>query len=103
VGDVDPATQAYPALQLPTQAAVDCPVVFPNRPGLHSPLQPGVVSPPTPNVPTVQGPVHDALDMAAVVPYRPAAQFVHMPAPAGLNLPNGHTEAVGLVEPMPHA
>jgi hypothetical protein len=36
VEDVDPATQAYPALQLPLQLAVVKPDTLPYRPALHS-------------------------------------------------------------------
>jgi hypothetical protein len=77
---VDPATQAYPALQLP----------------LHSTdVRPSVA----PYVPAGHGAVQKADARAVVAPYRPALQFVHTLAPLALNVPAGHTDAVGDVDP----
>ena len=45
VGDVDPGGHAYPAVQLPVQAAVTRPVAAPYLPPGHGPLQVAVVRP----------------------------------------------------------
>jgi hypothetical protein len=61
-------------------AAVDSPLTFPY-------------------FPAGQAAVHNADDWAVEDPYRPALQFVHEPDPLMLNLPTGHTNAVGDVDP----
>ena len=67
-------------MQLPLHAAVDRPLTAPKVPAGHSPLQ--------------------AEDGSAVDdPYSPALQLVHDPDPLTLNLPTGHTNAVGDVDP----
>ncbi len=62
---VDPATHAYPALQLASHNAEVKPPTDPYRPEPQSPLQ-------------------LALGMATVAPYRPALQLVHTDAPVKL-------------------
>jgi hypothetical protein len=84
VGIVDPATHAYPALQLPLHPALDSPPTKPYRPAGHRPLH--------------------AADVSAVVsPYWPALQSVQEAAPARENLPLGHIKAVALVLPAGQA
>ncbi len=77
---VEPATQAYPALQLPLQPALDRPAV-------------------APYVPEGQGAVHAADGSAMEAPYSPGLQFVHALDPLTLNLPSGHVDAMGDVDP----
>ena len=60
VGDVDPPTHAYPALQLLVHRGDVKPDPEPNRPGSQGPLQLDVA-------------------IAAVAPYLPAAHWVHAP------------------------
>jgi hypothetical protein len=79
VADVEPAGQAYPALQFPEQAAVVRPVVAPYLPALH-------------------GPEHTDDVNAVAMPYCPAGQLVHVAAPAPLYCPVGHTKAVADVD-----
>jgi hypothetical protein len=62
---VDPAGQAYPALQLPLHPALDRPAVAPYVPAGHAPLQ-------------------LAVGRAMLVPYRPALQFVQVLDPLTL-------------------
>jgi hypothetical protein len=81
---VDPATHAYPALQLASHMGVVSPDMDPYRPA-------------------AQGPLQLALGMADTAPYRPALQLVHTPAPTKLKRPAGHTAAVAVVEPVMHA
>ena len=84
VAFVDPATQMYPALQLPVHPGDDRPDVDPYNPAAH-------------------GAVHDAAPILAVAPYSPAAQFVHTPAPAREYLPAGQLTAVALTDAAGHA
>jgi hypothetical protein len=84
VGIVDPATHAYPALQLPLHPALDKPPTKPYRPA-------------------GQGPLHAAVVNADVKPNKPATQSVQNPAPAMEYLPAGHTTAEALVLPMGQA
>jgi len=81
---VDPAGQAYPAVQLPVQDGVVRPVV-------------------EPKVPAGQGDVHAATPTPAEDPYLPAAQEVHVPAAARLYVPGGQMDAVALVDPAGQA
>ncbi len=80
----DPASQMYPAVQLPVHPADDRPDVDPYNPAAH-------------------GAVHDATPILAVAPYSPAAQFVHTPAPVRENLPAGQLTAVALTDAAGHA
>ena len=84
LGLVDPATHAYPALQLPVQLDTDKPDCDPYRPASQSPLQ-------------------LALDMAVDAPYSPALQLLQAPAPDKLYLPKGHVTAVATTEGAGHA
>jgi hypothetical protein len=84
VGEVLPATQAYPAVQFPVHDAFVSPGLSPYLPASHGPLQLAVVRP--------------ALD-----PYNPALQFVHTPDPDTLYVPGGHSDAVDDTEPATHA
>ena len=84
VAFVDPATHAYPALQLPLHPALDRPPTKPYRPA-------------------GQGPLHAAVVNADVKPNKPATQSVQNPAPAMEYLPAGHTTAEALVLPMGQA
>ena len=65
VGDVDPARQYDPALQLPLHDAVDNPGLLPYCPAGHWPL-------------------HVADVMPQPVPYSPALHGVHVAAPPTL-------------------
>ena len=80
VADVDPATHAYPAAQLPEHCDDVSPDTLPNRPAAHAPLQEAELRP-------------------GSEPYSPALQFVQLLAPAVLNLPAGHTDAVPDTDP----
>ncbi len=76
----DPATQAYPALQLP----------------LHTTdVRPSVA----PYVPAGHGAVQEADARAVVAPYRPTLQFVHTLAPLALNVPAEQGDAAAVVDP----
>jgi hypothetical protein len=77
---VDPAGQAYPALQLPLQPALAIPLTAPYVPARHAPLQ-------------------LAVGKAATAPYRPTLQFVQVLNPATLNLPAGQGDGVEDVDP----
>jgi hypothetical protein len=79
---VDPATHAYPALQLASQEGVVSPDTDPYRPLRHGPLQ-------------------LEFGMADIAPYRPALQLMQANAPARLYLPAGHTAALAFVEAAP--
>jgi hypothetical protein len=79
VAEVDPATHANPALQLPSQVDVVSPDTDPNRPAS-------------------QGPLQLAVGMPDVEPYRPGAQSMHTLAPARLYFPGEHATTVALVE-----
>ena len=79
---VDPATHAYPALQLPEHVDATNPVEFPYEPPSHRPL-------------------HAAVDRPVVDPYTPAEHVVHAPAPATLNRPTEHIAAAAVVDPDP--
>jgi hypothetical protein len=87
---VDPATHAYPAVQLAVQLDTDRPDTDPYRP-------------------VSQGPLQAAVDMAVVAPNSPALQLVQTPAPTRLNVPTGHVTAVarmdtgGQAKPGAHA
>ena len=76
---VDPATHAYPAVQLAIQLDTDRPDTDPYRPAS-------------------QGPLHAAVDMAVVAPNSPALQLVQAPAPTRLYDPTGHVTAVATVD-----
>jgi hypothetical protein len=76
---VDPATHAYPAVQLAVQLDTDRPDTDPYRPASHGPLQ-------------------AAVDMAVVAPNSPALQLVQAPAPTRLYDPTGHVTAVATVD-----
>ena len=80
----DPATHAYPALQVPTHDDDVSPLTDPKRPASH-------------------GPLHVDTLMAASDPYRPALQLVQVPAPLKLYVPAGHTTAVALTDAAGHA
>ncbi len=67
---VDPATQKYPAVQLPEHPGDDRPDIDPYDPA-------------------AQGAVHDATPMLGLAPYSPALQFVHVAAPPREYLPAG--------------
>ncbi len=81
---VDPATHAYPAVQLAVQLDTDKPDTDPYRPASH-------------------GPVQAAVDMAVVAPNSPALQLVQTPAPTRLYVPTGHATAVGTMDAGGHA
>jgi hypothetical protein len=81
---IDPATHAYPALQLPSHVGDVRPDTDPKRPASHGPLQ-------------------VALGMADTAPYRPALQLLHILAPERLYVPGGHSNAVEFVDPAAHA
>ena len=53
--------------------------------------------------PASQGPLQEAVLRPAVLPYSPALQLLHTPSPVKLYLPNGHINAVAVVEPAAHA
>ena len=53
--------------------------------------------------PALQLPEHPDDDTPDVDPYRPAAQSLQYPSPVTEYFPAGHAEAVGLVDPGPHA
>ncbi len=61
---------------------------------MQFPLHAAVVAPATPQVPAGQGAVHRLEGRAGEEPNNPALQFVQLLAPAGLNLPAGHIDAV---------
>jgi hypothetical protein len=84
VADVDPAGQAYPAVQGPVQDDAVRPPMFPYLPAVHCPLQ-------------------DAVVVADDDPYSPAAQSVQVPAPAREYWPAAHVTAVAEVDPTGHA
>ena len=50
----------------------------------------------------MQFPLHADVFIAAVAPNCPTAQAVHVDAPALLNCPKGHTDAVASVDPAGH-
>ena len=81
---VEPAGQAYPAVQTPLQLDDVSPVVLPNAPALHRPLQLALVSP-------------------ELLPYTPAGHALHDPDPITLYVPTPHSTAVLLMEPAGHA
>jgi hypothetical protein len=84
VASVEPAGQAYPALQFPTQVADTTPDTLPNRPAGQGPEHADVVNP-------------------ELLPYTPGSQGVHTPAPDKLKVPAGQMVAVGDVDPAGHA
>ena len=103
VGTVEPGGQLYPAVQLPEQLGVDWPVK-PYRPASHIPEHDASVSPlVTPYWPASHGPAQEAVDRPSASPYKPAAHWVHDPAPAVLNVPRGHIDAVAFVDPTGHS
>ena len=81
---LEPAGQTKPAAQGPSHWSEIAPALAPNRPG-------------------AQGPAQTPTAVPVVLAYRPGAQAVHTDAPATLNLPTGHTVAVLVVDPGPHA
>jgi hypothetical protein len=84
VPEVDPATQAYPAVQLPEQAEVVRPVVLPK-------------------VPAGQGAVQLEVVNRLVFPNLPLRHGVHDPKPAKLYDPGAQATAVALVLAAGHA
>ena len=95
----DPAAQMYPAVQFAVHREVTWPAV-PYRPASHNPLHVDKERPDTePYKPAAQGAVQPTVFNPIAAPYSPALQFVHNPAPVQLYLPNGHIDAVELVDP----
>jgi hypothetical protein len=119
---VDPAAHAFPAVQFPLQVAVFRPLVVtlnqvPAGQLLHDPAPARLycpagqidtvelVDPAAHAYPGVQGPLQTAVlrPSAVTLCQVPAGQLLQDPAPARLYCPAGHTDAVALVEPTPHA
>ena len=84
MGDVDPATQKYPALHKPLHDDDPKPLTAPYVPAGHSA-------------------VHDTVDRPVESPYVPTLQLVHALAAPRLYLPSGHIAAVALVDPATQA
>jgi hypothetical protein len=80
VGLVDPAGHAYPALQFPLHAAVDCAVVPPYRPAAHAVHVP---DPPRLYCPAGHGAAVALVDPATHT--YPAAHGLHDADPAALH------------------
>lgn len=81
---VDPAGHAYPGAHAPVQLEDTRPLLLPKRPAGHSPEHVDVFRP-------------------AAAPKVPLGHRLQAAAPARLNLPTGHTNAVALVDPKGHA
>ena len=77
---VDPAGQAYPAVQGPVQAAVNKLLLNPYLPASHGPLHVDTVRP-------------------LVLPKYPTAHALHVDDPTPLHCPAGHTFAVAFFDP----
>ncbi len=94
---VDPAGQAYPAVQAPHEAA---PTEL-NWPAAHMTAV-ALVDPAGQAYPAVQlaaqGAARDTSEL-----HRPAAHDAHVLAPLALNWPAAHMTAVALVDPAGHA
>lgn len=80
IAEVDPEGHANPAAHAPVHCELTRPDIAPKRPAGHCPL-------------------HDANAIPGLVPYCPALQFVQLPAPARLNVPDGHTEGEADTDP----
>jgi hypothetical protein len=105
VGLTDPATHAYPAVQLPLQDALVRPDVAPKVPAGHALHMPapareycpathiaavGDTLPVTHAYPAVQFPLHATVASPATAPYVPAGHAEQEAAPARLYVPGGH-------------
>jgi hypothetical protein len=84
VEEVDPAGQAYPAVQLPLHDEATCPPVAPYEPGR-------------------QGAVHTAVVRPGSEPYSPVGQSLQVPAAAREYLPAGHSSMLALAVPAGQA
>jgi len=118
VGLVDPATHAYPVLQLPEHDADVRPADAPCKPAGHGVHRDApdrlyvpaghtdavrLVDPATHAYPALQFPLQLADVRPADAPYRPALQTVHKPAPGKLYCPAPQIDAVEFVDPAGHA
>jgi hypothetical protein len=113
---VDPAGQAYPAVQLAAQGAardtselhrpaahsahVPAPMVL-NWPAVHITAV-ALADPAGQAYPAVQLTMHELFRATSEL-HRPAAQGAHDPAPLVLNWPAAHMTAVALMDPAGHA
>ncbi len=117
VGLVDPATHAYPAVQLPLHEALGRPAVAPKVPEgqsvqtaaparLYRPAAQiatvGLLLPAGQAYPAEHGPVQEEEFKAVPEPKRPGPHHVHVAAPAVLNCPGPHAaRQVGWAAPEP--
>jgi hypothetical protein len=94
VAVIDPATQAYPAVQAPVHVDTVRPVVEPYLPASHGPEHTAVVRPVVePNLPAGHAAVHNATLSPVVEPYLPVGHAVHdVAVVVVLYLPRAHCQ-----------